>query len=198
VKSKFKTAEQKNFCIRADELQSVQRPIERTTMNIESSLAQLFGLEGDRWLRHANPKSVYSRFPVLFMIAFSVWSRVWLGRYFLLPLAVSLLWTVLNPRLFDEPESFHSWAAKGVLGERIWKDRDSHNISTGWARQTHALNVVQLLAMGPLLLGLYTLQFWMMTTGLTVAFVTKLWFFDRMVWLFENHKENETVREWLH
>jgi hypothetical protein len=166
-------------------------------MNIEKTLARLFGLEGDRWLRHANPKSVYSRFPVLFMIATSVWSRVWIGRYFLVPLSVTLLWTFFNPRLFDEPDSFHSWAAKGVLGERIWKDRDSYDIPTVWARQTHALNAVQLVAMGPFLIGLYELQGWMTVAGLSVAFLSKVWFFDRMVWLFENRRENETVREWI-
>jgi hypothetical protein len=167
-------------------------------MNIEKSLARLFGLEGDRWLRHANPKSVYSRFPVLFLIALSVWSRVWVGPYFLVPLSVTLLWTFLNPRLFNKPESFHTWAAKGVLGERIWKQRDAYDIPTVWARQTHALNAVQLVAMGPFLIGLYELQVWMTVAGLSAAFLSKVWFFDRMVWLFEDRKESETVREWLH
>jgi hypothetical protein len=166
-------------------------------MNVEKTLARLFGLGGDRWLRHANPKSVYSRFPVLFMIAMSVWSRVWIGRYFLLPLSLSLLWTFFNPRLFDEPNSFDTWAAKGVLGERIWKDRDSYDIPAVWAQQTHVLNAVQLVAMGPFLVGLYKLQLWMTVAGLSVAFVSKLWFFDRMVWLFEDQRENEAVREWL-
>ncbi|MFC7059665.1 DUF6653 family protein [Halovenus salina] len=166
-------------------------------MNVEKSLARLFGLEGERWLRHANPKSVYSRFPVLVLIAISVWSRVWVGRYFLAPLVATLLWTFLNPRLFSKPDSFTSWATKGVLGERIWKERDSYDIPTVWAWQTHALNAVQLVAMGPFLFGLYELQVWMTITGLTVAFLGKIWFFDRMVWLFEDRRENETVREWI-
>lgn len=166
-------------------------------MNIEKTLARLFGLEGDRWLRHANPWSVYSRFPVLPLIVVSVWSRVWIGTYFLVPLGATLLWTFFNPRLFDEPDSLDSWAARGVLGERIWKDRAVYDISRQWSLQTHALNASQVVGLVPFLFGLYTLDVWMTMTGLTVAFLSKLWFFDRMVWLFEDEREAERVREWL-
>jgi hypothetical protein len=166
-------------------------------MNIEKSLARLFGLEGDQWLRHANPKSVYSRFPVLFLIVISVWSRVWVGSYFVVPLLVTLVWTFLNPHLFDRPDSFESWAAKGVLGERIWKERESYDIPTAWAWQTYGLNAVQAIAMAPFLVGLYELNVWMTMTGLTGAFLGKLWFFDRMVWLFEDRKADDSVSEWV-
>ena len=33
------------------------------------SVTKLFGLEGDRWLRHANPVSVWTRFAVLPLLA---------------------------------------------------------------------------------------------------------------------------------
>jgi hypothetical protein len=165
-------------------------------MNLEKVLARLFGLEGDQWLRHANPKSVYSRFPVLGLVVVSVWARVWIGVYFLVPLGVTLLWTYINPRLFDEPESLEHWASKGVLGERIWSERESYDISKGWVLQNHTLNAVQAVAMVPFFVGLYRLDVWMTTTGLAVAFLSKLWFFDRMVWLFEDNRELETVRKW--
>jgi hypothetical protein len=37
-------------------------------------------------------------------------------------------------------------------------------------------------------------------TGLrtySVAFLAKLWFFDRMVWRFETRRGDEPVREWV-
>jgi hypothetical protein len=166
-------------------------------MNVEKGLARLFGLEGDEWLRHANPKSVYSRFPLLPLIIIAVWSRVWIGIYFLIPLGLTILWTILNPRLFDEPDSFNSWASKGVLGERIWKDREQYGISREFALLTHALNATQVVGMLPFLWGLYTLDFWMTMTGFAVAFLCKAWFFDRMAWLFDDMRERDEVRSWL-
>jgi hypothetical protein len=166
-------------------------------MNIEKTLARLFGLEGDRWLRHANPRSVYSRFPVLAMIVVSVWSRVWIGVYFVVPLGLTLLWTFFNPRLFDEPDSLENWASKGVLGERIWKEREEYDIASQRRVQIHTLNAIQGLAMVPFFVGLYRLNFWMTMTGLAVAFLSKVWFFDRMVWLFEDMRELDEVRAWL-
>jgi hypothetical protein len=51
--------------------------------------------------------------------------------------------------------------------------------------------------MAPFLIGLYELRVWMTATGLAVAFLSKVWFFDRMVWLFEERRESDPVREWL-
>jgi len=166
-------------------------------MNIEKALARLFGLEGDEWLRHANPKSVYSRFPVLPLIIVSVWTRVWIGVYFVIPLSLTLLWTFFNPRLFNEPESLDSWASKGVLGERIWKERATYDIPESFVSLTHLINATQVIGIIPFLWGLYTLDFWMTMTGFSVSFLSKVWFFDRMVWLFEDMRELETVRSWL-
>ena len=45
----------------------------------ERWLARLFRLEGDAWMRHANPVSVWTRFSVVSLIALSIWSRDWIG-----------------------------------------------------------------------------------------------------------------------
>lgn len=166
-------------------------------MTVESTLARLFGLDGDEWLKHANPRSVYSRFTVLPLIVASAWSRVWIGEYFLVPLAVTLLWTFFNPRLFSRPSSLENWASKGVLGERIWQRRDAYDIPRVFTLQTHTLNVLQVVGMVPFVWGMYTLDFWMTMTGLSVAFIAKTWFFDRMVFLFEDKRHLDEVRAWL-
>jgi hypothetical protein len=166
-------------------------------MNIEEVLAKTFGLDDERWLRHANPISVYSRYTVLPSVVISVWSRVWIGQYFLIPLVLAIVWTFLNPRLFSKPESMDNWASKSVLGERIWKERSSYSIPRRKIIQVRILNLIQVLGLPPLVWGLYTLNFWMMMTGFVLLTLAKSWFLDRMVWLFEHHKENETVRGWL-
>ena len=42
-------------------------------------ISRLFGLEGDRRMRHTNPVSVWSRFSVLALLALAIWSRDWIG-----------------------------------------------------------------------------------------------------------------------
>jgi hypothetical protein len=90
-----------------------------------------------------------------------------------------------------------NWASKSVLGERIWKERSSYSIPRRKIIQVRILNLIQVLGLPPLVWGLYTLNFWMMMTGFVLLTLAKSWFLDRMVWLFEHHKENETVRGWL-
>ncbi len=117
--------------------------------------------------------------------------------YFVIPLGLTLLWTFVNPRLFDEPDSLENWASKGVLGERIWKDRSAYDIPRDFSVLTHMLNATQVIGLIPFLWGLYTLDFWMTMTGFAVAFLCKAWFFDRMVWLFEDMREMEKIHEWM-
>lgn len=166
-------------------------------MNIEKAFEKLFGLDDETWLRHANPASVYTRYTVLPSIVVAVWSRVWIGRYFLVPLALALVWTFLNPRLFGKPKSTDNWASKSVLGERIWKERAAYDIPRRKVVQIRILNGIQVLGLPPLAWGLYTLDFWMAMTGFVLLNLGKSWFLDRMVWLLEEHREDQRVRAWL-
>jgi hypothetical protein len=93
-------------------------------MTLEDQAASLFQMDDDTWERHANPWSVWSRTTVLPVLILAAWSRVWLGWWALVPGAVALLWTWLNPRLFGRPASLDSWASKSVMGERVWMNRD--------------------------------------------------------------------------
>ena len=91
----------------------------------ERRVARLFGLQGDTWMRHANPVSVWTRFAVLPLIAASIWSRDWIGWWSLVPLVLSLVFMMVNPLLFPQPRSTRNWTSKSVLGERVWADRDT-------------------------------------------------------------------------
>ena len=42
----------------------------------EGRVAHLFGLRGDTWMRHANPRSVWTRFTCVSLVVIAVWSRV--------------------------------------------------------------------------------------------------------------------------
>jgi hypothetical protein len=89
-------------------------------MAFEDSVKRAFGLEGDAWLRHANPWSVYTRIPIPALLVAAVWTRQWLGGWCLVPVAVVVLWTFVNPRAFPPPKSLDHWASRSVLGERFW------------------------------------------------------------------------------
>jgi hypothetical protein len=123
------------------------------------SVAKLFGLEGDGWMRHANPVSVWTRFAVLPLLALAIWSREWIGWWSLAAVALALVFMMVNPLLFPPPRSTRNWASKGVLGERIWSDR-----------------------------GKVELDLLAVVAGLLVTQAAKAWFIDRMVLLFDDMK----------
>lgn len=143
-------------------------------------------MDDGTWKRHANPWSVYSRFTCLPLIVLAVWSRVWLGWWCLVPLAFAIIWTWLNPRLFKEPTSLDSWASKGVMGERIFLDRKSNPIAKHHVDIANVLTALSVLGVIILSYGLIVLSFWAVFAGMIATILPKVWFVDRMVWLYED------------
>jgi hypothetical protein len=72
-------------------------------MDIFSGAERLMAMNDETWERRANPLSVYSRFLCLPLIVAAIWSRVWLGWWAVVPLALAIGWTFLNRRLFSAP-----------------------------------------------------------------------------------------------
>ena len=89
----------------------------------ERSIVSSMKMNEATWLRHANPWSVWTRFTCLPLIVLALWSRQWIDMWFIAPLALALIWTWLNPRIFPEPTSFDHWPAKATFGERVWLNR---------------------------------------------------------------------------
>lgn len=159
----------------------------------DAKLARLFGLKGEGWLRHANPISVWTRFAVLPMLALSIWSRTWIGWWSLIPIALSLVFMIINPVLFPKPRSTKNWASKGVFGERIWADRTKVELPEQY-RSSRAANVTylfQLAGMVVLAYGLFRLDLISVVAGLLIVQCAKAWFIDRLVLLFEDMKTRQ-------
>ena len=55
-------------------------------------------LSDDVWRRHANKWSVITRYSAVPLIIASIWSRLWLSWWCVLPLALTIAWIWLNPR----------------------------------------------------------------------------------------------------
>jgi hypothetical protein len=156
----------------------------------DTKLARLFGLQGEGWERHANPVSVWTRFAVLPLLAVSIWSRDWIGWWSLIPIALSLVFMVVNPLLFPKPASTRNWASKCVFGERIWADRNKVELPDQF-RSSRVANVTylfQLVGMAVLAWGLVELDLLAVVAGLVIVQCAKAWYLDRMMLLFEDMK----------
>jgi len=147
---------------------------------------RLMGMDEEAWARHANPWSVYTRFTCLPLIALSVWSRDWIGWWCLGPLALALIWTWANPRLFKRPAATDSWAAQGVMGERLFLNRSTVPVPLHHVRMAYWLTGVSALGMVMLIYGLAVLDPGTTIGGLMVTVGGKAWFVDRMVWLYRD------------
>ncbi|GAA4865214.1 DUF6653 family protein [Actinomycetospora straminea] len=161
----------------------------------DGRVARLFGLRGDRWLRHANPWSVWTRFAVLPLLAIAAWSRVWIGWWALVAALVVVAFTVVNPLLFPPPRSTRNWASKAVLGERVGADPAAHPVpgQYGTSRVPAVTAGCQTFGVVALALGVLWLDLLLAVTGLVLCQCAKAWYLDRAVLLFEDVKHRDPV-----
>jgi hypothetical protein len=142
---------------------------------------------------------VWTRYTVLPLLMVAIWSRVWLGWWSVLPVALTVVWAWVNPRLFPVPPSTDNWASMAVLGERVWLARDKVPLPPHHRRAPHLLSALASLGLPFLVWGLYRLQLWPTLFGVLLVFSGKLWFLDRMVWLYHDMKDaHPDYRRWLY
>jgi hypothetical protein len=167
-------------------------------MPARDTIAKLFGLKGEAWMRHANPASVWTRFAVLPLLALAIWSRTWIGWWCLLPIAGLIVWLVVNPLFFDQPRTTKHWVSRSVFGERIWTERDPSSLPPAFNSQVPTVaQAFQVVALVPLVYGLVTFDAIAVVCGVLLMQVAKCWYLDRMVLLFEAVKQTEDeVASW--
>jgi|WetSurMetagenome_2_1015567.scaffolds.fasta_scaffold215191_2 hypothetical protein len=167
-------------------------------MTPERLIARAFMLDDATWLRHANPWSVLFRFTVLPILILAFWSRLWLGWWAVIPIGVSLLWTWVNPRLFSAPQSFDHWTSKAVFGERVWLNRDNVPVPAYHRTVPDILSAVSGAGMLVVLWGILVFEVWPTLFGMALVYCGKVWFMDRMVWLWEDMQDAAPeYKSWL-
>jgi len=149
-------------------------------------------------MRHANPKSVWSRFTVLPILIVAFWSRIWLGWWALLPIVLAIAWMFLNPVVFPKASSTDNWASKAVLGERVWANRHRVPVPDHQKKLPNVLNAASALGMVVVIWGVVMLSMWPTITGAIVGVTFKLWYVDRMVWLYEDMRHLPEYGKWLY
>jgi len=167
-------------------------------MDAGKSSETLMGMNDSVWQRHTNPWSGWSRVPVLPILATGIWSRDWIGWWSLIPIAATFVWIWINPRIFPPPRHTNNWMSKGVMGERVWLNRREVPIPKHHAQIAMLLNILAGLGLIPFVFGLIQLNFWAVYAGTAQMMIAKLWFLDRMVWLFDDMKDrHDQYRQWL-
>ena len=160
-------------------------------MDIGQLTERAAGMNEKIWMRHANPLSGWTRLWTAPFLFFSLWGYFWFGWKSLIFFAVLCLWLWINPRIFPKPKSAGAWMTKGVLGERVWLNRKNVPIPKGFAL---AAIILSSLSGGMLLLsiaGFVLRDFWLAFLAWHFSSMLKIWFVDRMVWLWEVMKDSE-------
>ena len=159
-------------------------------MDLYRAAERAMAMRDSDWLRHASAASVWSRaLTPLPLLALAIWSRLWLGWAALVPVALVALWIWLNPRLFAAPATFETWAARGVLGERVFL-RHRARVAPHHRRAAHGLTALSLAGLVPYALGLWTFEPWAVVAGTLMIALPKLWFLDRMVWVWADFRRD--------
>jgi polyferredoxin len=167
-------------------------------MGLINQLERLMAMDDAAWARHANPWSGWTRLPILPLLALSIWARMWIGWWCLLPVALLIAWTFWNPRAFPPPSSTESWMSRVTFGERIWLNAHKVPIPTQHAVVARRLSAVALAGLVPLTWGLWVFEIWAVLLGLALSMGPKLWQMDRMVWLHQDMKHaNKTYDSWM-
>lgn len=168
-------------------------------MDLFRSAEKLMRMDDATWVRHANPWSVWTRLlTVVPLVSLAVWSRDMFGWYALIPIAISLIWVWLNPRVFPPPNSTDHWAARGILGERIFLERRRDDIAEHHVRAVNTLTLIGVMFSVVWMYGLITLDAWATITGTIGIVMSKAWFVDRMAWVFADMKRSDArYSTWL-
>ncbi|TNB48482.1 hypothetical protein FF124_09170 [Martelella lutilitoris] len=158
---------------------------------------KLMGMNDSTWQRHANLWSGWSRLTVLPAIALAAWSRVLIGPWAILPAIAAIAWVWLNPRLFSPPARKDNWMTRGIFGERVWLNRKSVPIPAGHERAGNVLNALSAVSGLVFITGLIWLDAWATLSGMALTMLLKLWFLDRMAWLYSDiEKVNADYAAW--
>lgn len=167
-------------------------------MGIGHQLERAMRMSDATWARHANPLSVWTRVPVLPVLLVCLYSYWWIGIWFLLPSALVCIWIWVNPRAFPPPADTDNWASRATFGERVWLNKADIAIPGHHARAATFLSVVSGIGLVPIVYGLVTQNAWAAALGGAISTLGKIWFCDRMVWLYADMIDADpTYRNWL-
>lgn len=160
-------------------------------------LDRVFRLDDRTWRRHANPWSVWTRVATFPLVVLAGWSAHWIGWWALGPGALVLVWTYLNPRVFPAPARIDSWASQVTLGERLWLQPGRPAVAAGHVRPVRLLSVLSAAGLPVVAAGVAAQAPGWTLFGTALVMLGKLWFCDRMVWLYRDaRRDRPALARW--
>jgi len=132
----------------------------------------------DFWARHTNPWSGYTRLPMGPVLLLGLYRRDWRM------VGLTLLYVVINPILFSEPESKDAWISRSVLGEQLWLE-EGHGVFE--ANLPGVLNGLNAVAYCYGLFGAYKRNPQTTALGGGVALTCKLVYLAILVRYYDEH-----------
>jgi hypothetical protein len=63
---------------------------------------------------HSNPWSAWTRLLSVPLVFVPIWTRSWREG------AIVVVWLIVNPIMFREPNNDKAWATRAMLGEEMW------------------------------------------------------------------------------
>ncbi|WP_365672321.1 DUF6653 family protein [Okeania sp. SIO3I5] len=92
----------------------------------------------------------------------------------------------------------NNWFSKAVLGERVCLNRQNIEIPKHHQPMINILNFISFVGLPFCIWGLIQLNIWPTLSGVILVILGKMWFLDRMIWLYEEMKDNNSeYRSWL-
>jgi hypothetical protein len=157
--------------------------MEPFTITLKRKIAAAFSskMSDEAWLSRANPWSECTRLICFLFLEWAIWSWVVLGWRLPLPILCAVILMFLSHHVFPKPRSTNNWISKGVLGERVWSNRDQVPLSQHHRRVPNLLSVIEHVGVILLGVGFGSSNAWVVVFGCTLAILSRLWCLDRMV-----------------
>ena len=87
--------------------------------------------------------------------------------------------------------------SKGAMGERVWLNRDSVPVPAYHRTVPNVLSTVSAISVIFIIWGVLVFDLWPTLFGTMLAYLGKLWFVDRMVWLWQDMQDaTPEYRSW--
>jgi hypothetical protein len=84
-----------------------------------------------------------------------------------------------------------------VFGERIWLNRDTVPVPVHHRTAPNILSAISGIGMLFIFWGVIFFDLWPTVLGMALVYSGKLWFLDRMAWLWEDmHDATDEYRSW--
>lgn len=154
-------------------------------MSFEKVTEYAMGMDADKWRRHANPWSVWSRLSTVPLIALACYSRGWIGWWALALVALVGIWLWLNVRIFAPIGEPVRWESRAIFGEAMWLDRKSRQLPKRELRRTIAPLVASILAALAAAWGVIALSPAWTVAGSTGVIAGQIWFLRTLAGLYD-------------